>query len=168
MDSKILLIRNAKGEIGQMASQLIGNMFITGISLAGFARLSIKEEDRIPFSLYIDETANYCADDNSSITSLFEELRKAKIQTYLAFPGLASLNHKVRDAIMGNVGNLLVMRTDALTGVYLSKELAKYHQPFNFEDFVLMPRFHMIVRIMIHGQPALPFTCVSIVYKDYF
>lgn len=168
MNSKIILIKNSKGEIGQMASKLIGNFFITGFTLAGFARMSTPEEDRVPFSLYIDEAANYCSDDTSSVTSLFEELRKAKIQTYLAFPGLASLNSRVRDAVMSNVGNLIAMRTDAITGSYLAKEMAKYHQPFTYEDFVLMPKYHLIARIMINGQPCIPFTCTSIIYNDYF
>lgn len=166
--SKILLVNNAKGEIGSDASTLIGNMLINSLSLAAFTRTTISEEDRVPFTIYIDEAQNYASSSSSSITTMLEELRKMKIQVCLAFQSLSSIDQTVRDSIFANVGNLLLMRTSAKDGQFLAHEMAKYHQPFTYEDFVLMPRYHMIARIMISGQPCIPFTCVTIVYDDYF
>lgn len=166
-ESKLVFVNNNKGAIGG-ASELIGNLFITGIMLAGFARLNTPKKQRLPFSIYIDEAQNYASNSNTGIVAILEELRKAGIQIYMAFQSLSSLETSVKQAVFSNVGNLIVMRTSAEDGLFLSREMARYNQPFTYEDFVLMPKYHMIVRMMIHGQPCLPFTASSIVYKDYF
>lgn len=164
--SKILLINLSKGKIGLDTSRLIGSLLVTSLASAGFSRIDHIENQRVPFTIYIDEAQVYA--NTSNLTSMLEELRKMKIIICLAFQHLSQLDHQVKDSLFANVANLLVMRTSAKDGQFLSFEMAKYYQPFTFKDFVLMPKYHMIARIMIDGQPCQPFTCDTIVYDDYF
>lgn len=163
-DSKILLINCSKGVIGSDASKLIGSLFLSQLASAGFSRIDTPSEQRKPFMIYIDEAQVFASHGSSSVTSMLEELRKMKLYTVLSFQGITSLEQRVRDSVFANVGNLLLFRTSAQDGVYFSKEMAKDFKPFTYIDFVTLPRHHMIIRIMINGQPCLPFTATSIDY----
>ena len=165
-ESKILLINVSKGAIGKDTARLIGSLLLTSIASAGFSRISMKEEERIPFTLYIDEAQVYA--NSSNVAEMLEELRKMKLILCLAFQHLSQLDLRLRDSLFSNIGNLIVFRTSAKDGEYLVKELFKDHMPFNYGDLVTAPKYHIIVRIMIYGQPSAPFTATTITYDDYF
>lgn len=38
--------------------------------------------------------------------------------------------------------------------------------PFSYGDFVCMPQFHVIIKMMIEGEPAKPFTAETVVYEN--
>ncbi len=165
-ESKILLINVSKGAIGMDTARLVGSLLLTSLASAGFSRIDIDENLRKPFTLYIDEAQVYV--NSSNVDTMLEELRKMKIIVCLAFQHLSQLDSKLRDSLFSNIGNLIVFRTSAKDGEYLVKELYKDHLSFEYGDLVTAPKYHIIVRIMIEGQPSKPFTAVTIDYDDYF
>src|SRR6218665_92736 len=74
-EKKIILVNLSKGHIGSDVGHLIGALLITSIASASFSRVDTKEEDRIPFMLYIDEFHNFTT---LSLVNMFSELRKFK------------------------------------------------------------------------------------------
>jgi len=165
-ESKVLLINVSKGAIGMDTARLIGSLLLTSIASAGFSRIDINEEQRSPFTLYIDEAQVYA--NSSNVASMLEELRKMKLVLCLAFQHLSQLETQLRDSLFSNIGNLIVFRTSAKDGEYLAKELFKDKWPFEYGDLVTSPKYHVFVRIMIDGQPCKPFTATTITYDDYF
>jgi len=163
-NSKILLINTAKPHIGQDASALAGSIFISQLASAGFNRADNK--NRKLFTIYIDEAQTYTSFGSSSVTTMLEELRKVQISVCTCFQGISSLSEEVRSSLFSNVPNILCFRTSASDGAILTREMAKDIHPFSYKDFVMLPKYHMIVRIMNNGQTR-PFTATSIVYEDY-
>ena len=167
-NSKILLINTAKAHIGADASRLVGSIFISQLASAGFSRGYDKGNGKHKqFTIYIDEAQTYASDGASSITTILEELRKFGISVVLSFQGITSLSKEVRESIFTNVGNLIILRSSADNAILYAKEMAKDVHPFTYKDFVTMPKYHMVVRIMNNGQVSRPFTATSLVYEDY-
>nr|WP_321237458.1 FtsK/SpoIIIE domain-containing protein [uncultured Psychroserpens sp.] len=165
--SKILLINTAKSHIGADASRLVGSIFISQLASAGFNRSNdTKGKKRKQFRIYIDEAQTYASNGSSSITTILEELRKKDISVVLSFQGITSLSSEVRESIFTNIGNLLVLRSSADNAILYAKEMVKDVHPFTYKDFVMLPKYHMIVRIMNNGV-CRPFTCTSVVYEDF-
>ena len=169
MDSKVLLVNLSKGAIGLDSAELLGSLIISSLSSAGFSRIDTVEEERIPFTIYVDEASTFI--NTTSIASMLEGLRKMKVRCCLAFQHLSQLDPHLKDSLFSNVGNIISFRTSASDAEYLMKEMfidGNRLTPFSFGDFVRMERFHVIVKMMIRGRPAKPFTAVTIDYRDYF
>lgn len=168
MDSQILLVNLPMGAIGLDSTTLLGSLIISSLASAGFSRIDTKEEERVPFTVYIDEASTFV--NTTNIASMLEGLRKMKVRCCLAFQHLSQLDTKLKDSLFSNVGNVISFRTSASDAEYLVKEMhIDDHRmtPFSFGDFVRMEQYHIIVKMMINGQPCKPFTAVTIDYQDY-
>jgi len=66
---------------GETNSQLIGRMFAIQIKLSALKRASMREEERVPFFLYVDEFQNYVS---QSFESILSEARKYKVGLCIA------------------------------------------------------------------------------------
>ena len=62
---------------------------------------------------------------------------------------------KVRDAIFGNVGTMILFRTGAEDAEFLEKEFAP---TFEASDLVNLPNYSVYVRLMIDGVASKPFS----------
>lgn len=161
MDShKVLLISVPKGGIGSDTSKLIGSLLLTALSSAGFSRIDTPKEERVPFTLYVDEAQVYA--NTSNVSGMLEELRKMNLRLCLAFQHLSQLENGVRDSLFANIGNLICFRTSAKDADYLVREMYEDLTPFTIGDFVTLPRYHIIIKMMIRGEPSKPFTAVTI------
>ncbi len=166
--SKILLINTAKSHIGADASRLVGSIFISQLASAGFSRKKNSNNGSYkPFTIYIDEAQTFASNGSSSVTTILEELRKKSISVVLSFQGITSLSAEVRESIFTNVGNLLILRSSADNAMLYAKEMVKDVHPFTYKEFVTLPKYHMMIRIMNNGQVCKPFTAASIVYEDF-
>src|SRR3989338_4054657 len=108
---KIILVNVSKGRIGEDNSQLLGAMVITKLQLAAMERVRIPEEERKDFYLYVDEFQNFATD---SFASILSEARKYHLNLVMAHQYVGQLvtdtSTRVRDAVFGNVGTLVVFR----------------------------------------------------------
>jgi len=169
LDGKILLVNLSMGSIGLDTATLLGSLIITSLSSAGFSRIDTPEEKRIQCTIYIDEAATFI--NTTNLAAMLETLRKMKVSICLAFQHLSQLDTRLKDSLFSNVGNVISFRTNASDAEYLVKQMhIDDHRltPFSLGDFVRMARYHCIVKMMISGQLAKPFTAVTIVYDDYF
>ena len=123
-DEKILLVNVSKGLIGEDNSSLLGAMIITKIQLAAMERIRIPESERKDFYLYVDEFQNFATD---SFASILSEARKYRLDLIIAHQYIGQLvtdkSTRVRDAVFGNVGTMIVFRVGAQDAEALEPEL---------------------------------------------
>jgi len=157
MDSgKILLMNLSKGRIGEDNSALLGAMMITKIQLAAMSRVDVPEKDRHDFYLYIDEFQNFSTD---SFANILSEARKYRLNLILAHQYIEQLSEKVKPAVFGNVGTMVVFRVGAADAEELVKE---FTPTFTEEDLVNLPKYEMYLKLMIDGVASSPFSAAGL------
>ncbi len=154
-NKKILLIKLAKGKIGDINANLLGMVVIGKILMAALARGDIAQKDRQDFYLYIDEFQNFLTD---SIEVILSEARKYKLNLIIAHQYLGQLTKggdtKFKDAIFGNVGTKISFRI----GVDDSEGMTKEFSPvFGEYDFLNVPKFNCFVKLLVDNANPPPF-----------
>ncbi len=159
-NSKILLLDLSKGKVGEDNSALLGAMIITKLQLAALSRVDIPEEERKDFYLYVDEFQNFVTD---SFATILSEARKYRLNLTMGHQYIGQLspenNHKMRDAVFGNVGTMVVFRVGAADAEFLETE---FEPTFTPNDIVNIPKYHVILKLMINGVASDPFTASTI------
>ena len=153
---KIFLVNVSKGRIGEDNSALLGAMLITKIQLAAMERVRVPEEQRVDFYLYVDEFQNFATD---SFAGILSEARKYRLNLILAHQYIGQLetdqSTKVRDAIFGNVGTMIVFRVGAADAEFLEKE---FEPEFTIQDIVNLPNYRTYLKLMVDGITCRPFS----------
>ena len=156
---KILIMDLSKGKVGEDNSALLGAMLVTKLQLAAMSRTDIPEEERKDFYLYVDEFQNFATD---SFATILSEARKYRLNLIVGHQYIGQLvqerNTKVRDAIFGNVGTLVVFRVGAEDAEFLVKE---FEPVFNEIDIVNLPKYNILLKLMINGVASDPFSAVT-------
>jgi len=159
-EGKIFLVNVSKGRIGEDNSALLGGMIITKIQLAAMERVRIPEEDRKDFYLYVDEFQNFATD---SFANILSEARKYRLNLTVAHQYTAQLENKdgskVRDAVFGNVGTMIIFRVGADDADFLEKE---FEPEFMAQDLVNLPNYHVYLKLMIDGITSRPFSAITL------
>ena len=120
MDRKRIFIANlSKGRIGEMPSSLIGSLLVTGFELSALSRADTPPGNREDFLLYVDEFQN-CATD--SFASILSEARKYGLSLTLAHQYLGQVSDRIREAVFGNVGNLIAFRVSEADAAVLERQ----------------------------------------------
>ncbi len=151
-EGKILIMNLSKGRIGEDNSALLGAMMITKIQLAAMSRVDVPEKERRDFYLYIDEFQNFSTD---SFANILSEARKYRLNLILAHQYIEQLSEKVKPAVFGNVGTMVVFRVGAADAEELVKE---FTPTFTEEDIVNLPKYEMYLKLMIDGVASSPFS----------
>ena len=160
-EGKILLVNVSKGHIGNDPSHILGGLLLTSLTSASFSRITIDEDKRKPFYIFLDEFHNF---SSLSLINMLSELRKFKIGMILAHQYIHQLDKEVQQAIVGNVGTKISFRIGHDDARIIANEMKPY-----FEDIDLMylPNYKFYLSLMIDGTPSKPFSAESI-YLDNF
>ena len=157
---KIFIMDLSKGRIGEDNSRLLGALLITKLQLAAMSRVDIPEEDRKDFYLYVDEFQNFATE---SFANILSEARKYRLNITLGHQYIGQLmfdgSTKMRDAVFGNVGTLVVFRVGAEDAEFLEKE---FSPQFTAEDLVNLPKYNIYLKLMIDGISAHPFSAETL------
>lgn len=155
-EGKILLVNLAKGSIGEDTSNLLGSLLISRFDLAALSRADQPEHDRRDFTLYLDEFHNFTT---QTLMFMLSELRKYRLSLVLAHQYLSQLMPNIRDAILGNVGTIIVFRIGAADAETLAMEFAP---EFRITDFTNLPNYHIYLKMMIDGKISRPFSAITV------
>lgn len=155
--NKILLMDLSKGKVGEDNSALLGAMIITKLQLAALSRVDIPEHERPDFYLYVDEFQNFATE---SFATILSEARKYHLNLIVGHQYIGQLstdkaNTIIRDAVFGNVGTIVCFRVGASDAEFLETEFAPTFTP---NDLVNLPKYHIILKLMINGVSSDPFT----------
>lgn len=156
---KILICNLAKGKLGEDATTVLGSMMVNAIQLAALSRASQSEQNRIPFYLYVDEMHSFVS---LSFADILAEARKYKLSLFLAHQYIEQIHEKIRYAIFGNVGTMIIFRVGADDAKHLTQEV---HPVFSEEDLINLPRFSMYLKLMIDGATSKPFSANTLPSK---
>lgn len=149
MNSRGVLLANlATGLIGEDASHLLGGLLLTALQLSAMER----PRGGAPLFLYVDEFQHFVTD---SLQTLLSESRKFGLGLVLAHQYLAQLTDSVRDAVLGNVGSMMVFRIGASDAEALEDE---FSPPFTAGDLMALPRYHAAVKVLARGEALAPFS----------
>ena len=138
--------------MGELNSKLLGIIFVMKFQAAAMSRADIPEDQRVDFSLYVDEFQNFATD---SFESILSEARKYKLSLIMGNQFMTQLTDKIREAIIGNVGTVISGRI----GVTDAELMVKKFQPtFDVDDLAKLPNFQSITSVMINNVPSAPFS----------
>ncbi len=160
-ERKILLLDLSKGKVGEDNSALLGAMIITKLQLAALSRVDMAEKDRPDFYLYVDEFQNFATD---SFATILSEARKYHLNLIIGHQYIGQLtpdknSTKIRDAVFGNVGTMVIFRIGAADAEYLETEFDPVFTP---NDLVALPKYHVILKLMIDGMASEPFSATTL------
>lgn len=106
---KILICNFSKGLLGEDTSELLGTMVIAKLQLASLRRARIRQQDRAPFYLYVDEFQNFAT---MSFVQMLSESRKYKLFLTMAEQSTSQQDdQRMVNVILANVGTVVCFRT---------------------------------------------------------
>jgi hypothetical protein len=144
-ERKILIVNLSKGLIGETSAYLMGMLIITKILLGAFARITIPEEERKDFYLYIDEFQNFAF---KGVASILAEARKYRLSMVLAHQYIKQLPEEIASAVVGNVGTIISFRVGAQDAEFLERIFLPV---FNKFDLVNIPNYNAYIKLLIYG-----------------
>jgi hypothetical protein len=151
-EGKILIANLSKGAVGEENQVLLGSLLITKIQLAAMQRVDTPEENRRDFHLYCDEFQNFAT---LSFIDILSEARKYRLDLTLAHQFLGQLDHRLKDAVLGNVGTLIVFRIGASDAEELEGE---FLPEISKDSFVRLPPHSVYLRLSIDAVSSRPFS----------
>jgi len=155
-DGKILLANMSQGRLGEDNAALLGAMLITKFQLAAMHRVSMPEEQRKDFYLYVDEFQNFAT---GSFIKIMSEARKYRLDIMLANQYMAQIPEEVTKAILGNAGTVMTFAVGAGDADILNKEFAEV---FTANDLVNLGRFQVATKMTIDSQVTRPFVSTTL------
>lgn len=155
-NQKILLVNLAKGRTGEVNAKLLGLIVVAKLQMAAMGRADMEEDLRKDFYLYIDEFQNFVTD---SISTILSEARKYKLDLIIAHQYMGQLTDDkgksdIKDAVLGNVGTMMVGRIGPEDSEILAKEFAP---TFGSYDLLNTPQYSFYAKMLIDNQASKPF-----------
>jgi hypothetical protein len=135
-------------------------LFITSIASAAFSRVDTREEDRIPFMVYMDEFHNFTT---LSLVNMFSELRKFKVGMTLAHQYMDQLDDEIKSAVLGNAGTVISFRIGTQDAMHMAQEM---YPEFDIQDFINLPNHSIYLKLMIDGKPSRPFSADTVTFRE--
>lgn len=154
-EGKVLLVNLGKGRIGEDSSSLLGGLLVTTIGLAAYSRADSAPTNRRDFFVYVDEFQNFTT---LAVANMLSELRKYRVSMCMAHQYLHQLEPEIRHAVLGNAGSLLAFRVGGEDAPYVARELL---DRFSAADLQSLPNRHLYIRLMVDGEPIVPFSAAT-------
>lgn len=143
LDGKILICNFSKGLLGEDTSELFGIAVLAKLQLASLRRARIKQADRKPFYLYVDEFQNFAT---PSFVQLLSEARKYKLFLTMAEQSTSQQDdQQMVNIILANVGTVICFRTGNPAD---EKVLLPLFKPYIDEgEIAKLPSYNFYMRI---------------------
>ncbi len=144
VDERRILIANlARGKIGEDHSAILGAILVAMLEQAAMSRADIDESLRQPHIAVVDEFATFTT---LRFATALSQIRKYKLSLVLAAQYMKQLSPAVADAVFGNVGTVIAMRTN-------TEDVELFKRQFGDEDrsswwYSDLPNYAGIVRRM--------------------
>ena len=140
---KILICNFSKGLLGEDTSTLFGTTVLAKLQMASLRRARLKQADRQPFYLYVDEFQNFAT---MSFVQMLSEARKYKLFLTMAEQTTAQQDYQLLvDIILANVGTIICFRSGSPADERL---LLPLFRPFIEENEISnLPAYNFYMRI---------------------
>jgi hypothetical protein len=151
-----LLVNLSKGRLGENAANLLGALLVSSLQLAAMSRGDVPQGERPDYSLVIDKFQNFTT---PSIATLLSESRKFRVHAVLAHQYLAQLDERIRDAVIGNAGNMIAFQVGADDAEFFARQFSGGVTP---DDLMNLPKYAAYARLLVDGVPSRPFSMTTI------
>ncbi|TAK03784.1 type IV secretory system conjugative DNA transfer family protein [Patescibacteria group bacterium] len=155
-EGKILLVNLSKGKTGDVNAELLGLIIVSKLQMAALARADMPESERRDFYLYIDEFQNFITD---SIATILSEARKYRLDLIIAHQYVGQLvkdnDTKIKDAVFGNAGTMMVGRIGP-EDVEIFEKI--YAPDFSGYDMQNSDKFTWYTKMIVDNASVKPFT----------
>ncbi len=149
---KILIINVSKGRLGEDNSNLLGSLILARLQLAAMSRVDTAEKDRNDFYVYVDEFQNFT---NDSFATILSEARKYRLNLILAHQYISQLteagNQKIKNAVFGNVGNLVSFRVGSQDAKEMSREFGNV---YTINDLLNLEKAEAVIQVSENKKTA--------------
>ena len=150
-EGKILLVDLAKGKLGDLNSKMLGMIVIAKLYAAAMRRINVPRSQRRDFFVYVDEFQNLATETFASILS---EARKFRLNLTLCNQYITQLPGWIVQALLGNVGTVIVFRV----GIQDAELLEPHFGPVSQQALADQPNHHAYVRLLVSGELTPPFS----------
>lgn len=150
-DGKVLIVNLAKGKLGADTANVLGGLIASSIMNAAFSRHDTPEHHRRPFNLYVDEFHSFAT---TSFASMLSEVRKFGLSLVLSQQFAFQIERAVFEAIIGNVGSVVVFRL----GFHDAPLFARQLETPSEHDLINIPNYQAFVQLMVDGHRTPAFT----------
>lgn len=167
-NQKILLVNLSKGRVGEDNANLLGSLIVTQLQLAALSRIDTPEQKRKDFYLFVDEFQSFLPTTERSFCELLSEARKYRLCLILAHQYLGQLGEdlqrkeKMREAIFGNIGTIIVFKVGVEDAEILEKE---FYPEFKKEDLINLDKYKVYIKMMIDGKTTKPFSARTLPFQ---
>jgi type IV secretory pathway TraG/TraD family ATPase VirD4 len=144
-----LVVSLAKGQLGSDNANVLGGLIVSSIMNAAFSRHDQPEEKRRPFMLYVDEFHSFTT---TAFAGMLSEMRKYGLGITLAHQHIVQTDAAVFEAVLGNVGSIMVFRIGAQDAPTFARQL----NTIAITDLINQPNHRAFVQLMVKGQPIKP------------
>jgi len=157
MDRRRIFIANlSKGKVGEDKANLLGSLLIAQFQQAALSRANVPEPNRVNFSLFVDEYSNFVTD---SFASVLAEARKYHFHLVLSGQHLGQTADVIRDAVFGNVGNVISFRIGEADAPILQRE---FDGVFPSSRFTELANHEILVKRLEEGRYREPFHATTL------
>lgn len=156
-EEKIIICNLSQGKLGEDTSKLLGTTIMTKIQQAALKRANIKESERVPFYLYVDEFQNFAT---HSFTKMLSEGRKYKLRVTLAEQSTSQQDDRnIVNVILANVTTVVVFRS----ANYIDEELMlnQFAPYIDRGEISNLPKYNFYIKVSAI-VPQEPFSGVTI------
>lgn len=154
LNNRKILICNLSKAMGEEPSHLIGALVVTAFAQAAEQRASMPEHERQDFTLYVDEFQNFAT---TSFASILSEARKHRLNLVTANQLLGQLPEPLLNALIGNIGTLVLFRIGSMDSHVLAKEM-----DVSERTLIDLPNHQARVKLLNEGRPTEPLELMTL------
>lgn len=177
---KVLVANLDKARLGKSGARLLGVFLITMLWHALESQTDIPEDDRVPTALVIDEAQNFISE---GFLDILAEGRAYGAQTTLAVRFLGEiLSDRAILGVRTLVKNLIIyqfeLREEAedfmkrfmrtYSNMVSPSDEAQDNINFGADDFMRLPKHHVVCRWMVDGSPQQAFLAETIPWEPLY
>lgn len=153
-EGQILIVNLAKGRLGIDTANVLGGLLVSSLMNAGFSRHDLPQAERRPFMVHVDEFHCFTT---AAFTGMLSETRKYGLGLTLAHQHIVQTEREVFEAVLGNVGSLMVFRLGAMDAPTFAQQLGTV----DVTDLVSQPNHRAFVQLMVEGQKTQAFSAMT-------
>jgi hypothetical protein len=158
---KILVCNLSKGMLGEDTSTLFGTTILAKLQVAALRRARLRQSDRQPFYLYVDEFQNFAT---MAFVQMLSEARKYKLFLTMAEQSTSQQEYqRLVDIILANVGTVMCFRSGSPAD---ERFILPIFSPYIKEgEIANLPAYSFYIR-MSAVQPQEPLSGVTVVLDN--
>jgi hypothetical protein len=147
-ERKIVIINLPEGHLTYEITNFLGTILLSRIYLAGMSREGVPEDERVPFNVYVDESARFMT---STLCDLLQSLRKYRVAVTLSVQDLLQYDRDLREAVPGQCSTLCVFASGERTARMLEGYFT--HAKLNYLNLMETPYHWFRARSVYHEIP---------------